>query len=125
MGMRNEIRWDAPLPAGHPSGSRLFRTASLGQPSEDHYVVTPSGRLLLVGNGWQDDAQFESSTGRAPVDVDFHGDIQLDSEDGRSQHMARFTHGTLEWIRPLADGEPWNTVAIAGMKFFEQSSTKP
>jgi hypothetical protein len=73
--------------------------------------------LLLVGNGWHDDPQFESSEGRPPVDVDFHGDIRLVSDDGCRQYMVRFTHGTLEWVRPLADGEPWNTVAIAWMKF--------
>ena len=117
MSMRDEIRWDAPLPAGHPSNSRLFRTNSLGEACENHYVVTPAGRLLLVGNGWQDDSQFESSEGRSPVDVDFHGDIELVSDDGCREYMARFTHGTLEWVRALAEGEPWNRVAIAWMKF--------
>jgi hypothetical protein len=114
--MRDEIRWDAPLPAGHHSGSRLFRTNSFGEACEDHYVVTPAGRLLLVGNAWQDGPQFESSEGRGPVDVGFHGDIQLVSDDG-SEYMARFTHGTLEWVRALADSEPWNSVAIARMNF--------
>jgi hypothetical protein len=49
--------------------------------------------------------------------VDFHGDIQLVSDDGCRQYMARFTHGTLEWVQALADGELWNRVAIAWMKF--------
>ena len=121
MSMRDEIRWDAPLPPDHPSESRLFRTSSLGHSTCDHYVVTPVGRLLLVGNGWQDDPQFDSSEGRAPVDVDFHGDIELVSEDGHGQYVARFTHGTLEWVRALAEGEPWDNVAIAWMKFMRSA----
>jgi hypothetical protein len=89
---------------------------------EDHYVVTPAGRLLLVGNGWRDDPQFEDSQGRPPVDVNFHGDIQVLSDDGHRHYTARFTHGTLEWIRPLADDEPWNTVAAAHVKFNQARS---
>jgi hypothetical protein len=38
-----------------------------------------------------------------PVDLDFHGDIRLVTlEGGYQEYVARFTHGTLEWIRPLA-----------------------
>jgi len=117
MSMPDEVRWDAALPADHPSGAnRLFRTSSFGCPCFDHYVVTPEGRLFLAGNGWQDDLEFEDPQ-RTPVDVGFHGDIRMCSDDGRRSYLARFTHGTLEWIRPLADGEPWEAIAIASMKF--------
>jgi hypothetical protein len=88
VGMMDEIRWDAALPADHPPGSRLFRTDSFGQPCDDHYVVTLSGRLLLVGSGWRDDPQFEDSEGRTPIYVDFHGDIRLLSDDGRRHYIA-------------------------------------
>jgi hypothetical protein len=40
------------------------------------------------------------------IDIDFHGDIRLISEQeaaGESrEYVARFTHGTLEWVRPMA-----------------------
>ena len=51
------------------------------------------------------------------IDVEFHGDMRLLSAEGDREYLARFTHGTLEWIRPLADGEPWTTVAAARVKF--------
>ena len=53
MGLFDEIRWDAALPEGHPPDSRLFQTKSL-DPCLDHYVVTPEGRLLLVGVGFDE-----------------------------------------------------------------------
>src|SRR5580704_6759859 len=54
MGLYDEIRWDAPLPEGHPPDDRIFQTKSL-DPCLDHFRVTPEGRLELVGNGWNDD----------------------------------------------------------------------
>ena len=87
MSMLDEVRWDAALPADHPSGAnRLFRTSSFGCPCFDHYVVTPEGRLFLVGNGWHDDLEFEDPQ-RTPVDVGFHGDIQMCSDDGRRSYL--------------------------------------
>jgi hypothetical protein len=36
------------------------------------------------------------------IDMQFHGDILLIGDNGSSsEYIARFTHGTLEWIRPL------------------------
>ena len=96
MGLYDEIRWDAELPAGHPEDNRLFQTKSL-DPCMEHYVVSPDGRLLLVGNGFNDEQGFESGQS---IDVDFHGDIRLVSVGGEHAYLARFTHGTLEWIRP-------------------------
>jgi hypothetical protein len=39
--------------------------------------------------------------------------------------IARFTYGTLEWIRPLSDGEPWEAIAIASMKFLRGTEGTP
>jgi len=113
MGMYDEIRWEATLPAGHPTDSRLFQTKSL-DPCLEHYVVTREGRLFLVGNGLQDDADWDKDQG---MDVEFHGDMSLVSMDGNIEYLARFTHGTLEWIRPFAANEPWSKSAAARMKF--------
>ena len=121
MSLRDEIRWEAQLPADYPSGgNRLFRTGSFGMACWDHYVVTAEGRLLLVGNGWRDDPEFTDISGRSPVDVEYHGDIELSSDQGDHHYVARFTHGTLESIRPLADDEPWSLTGIAYMKFTKE-----
>jgi hypothetical protein len=115
MGMFDEIRWDAALPEGHPAEDRIFQTKSL-DPCLEHYLVTPEGRLLLVGNGWRDD-ELEHAQRLGGVDVEFHGDMRLWSVKSHREYLTRFTHGTLEWIRPLADGEPWCSVAVARMKW--------
>jgi len=117
MGLYDEIRWDAALPKGHPPDSRLFQTKSLDDPCLDHYVVTPEGRLLLVGNGFEDGADLADTEISQGIDVEFHGDMRLLSAEGQREYLARFTHGALEWIRPLAGGEPWTTVAAAHVKF--------
>ncbi len=104
MGMYDEIWWQAELPRGHSPEKRLFQTKSLHRCLE-RYVVTSEGRLCLVGNGWQDDGPFEGTNDpRASVDTDFHGDIRLVSVNGeQTEYVARFTHGTLEWIQLMAD----------------------
>jgi hypothetical protein len=117
MGIFDEIRWDAALPKGHPPDSRLFQTKSL-DPCLDQYIVTPEGRLLLVGGGFEDGADLaDAEISQAAIDVEFHGDMRLLSTQGEWEYLARFTHGTLEWIRPLADGEPSDAVAAARVKF--------
>jgi hypothetical protein len=91
MGLYDEVRWDATLPEGHPPDDRIFQTKSL-DPGLEHYVVTPEGRLLLVGNGWQDEA-LEQAQPLQGVDVEFHGDIRIVSLKSQSSiwcasHMA-------------------------------------
>jgi hypothetical protein len=103
MGMYDELWWEAELPVGHPSNNRLFQTKSFDR-CLDRYVVTQEGRLYLVGNGWQDDGDFHGERSQGTIDVDFHGDMRLVSMEGQyGEYIARFTHGTLEWIRPSAD----------------------
>ena len=104
MGMYDEIWWEAELLEGHPPESRLFQTKSLER-CLDRYVVTREGRLCLVGNGLQDDGPFDGGQRvHESIDMDFHGDMRLVSATGQyGEYIARFTHGTLEWIRPRAD----------------------
>ncbi len=122
MGLFDEIRWDAALPEGHPPDSRLFQTKSLDSPCLDRYVVTAEGRLLLAGNGFEDDADLANAEISQGIDVEFHGDMRLVSAEGDREYLARFTHGALEWIRPLAEGEPWTAVAAARVKFARSRS---
>ena len=107
MGMFDEVLWEAELPTGHPQTGRLFQTKSLER-CLDRYVVNKAGRLLLVGGGLLVDGPPEGTKDqREGTDVEFHGDMRLvSSEGGFKEYVARFTHGTLEWIRPIAD-VPW------------------
>lgn len=125
MGMFDEIRWDAALPEGHPADDRIFQTKSL-DPCLEQYLVTPDGRLLLVGNGWQDE-DLEQTSDLKGVEVQFHGDIRLVSVKCHREYLARFTRGTLEWIRLLGHEEPYSPVAIARRQFDEtiRSKTQP
>lgn len=42
--------------------------------------------------------------GGCSVDIDFHGDIRLVADDGKYEaYIARFTHGTFEWIRAMSE----------------------
>ena len=115
MGLYDEIRWDAELPERHPADDRIFQTKFL-DPCLEHFVVTPEKRLVLVGNGLMED-DLATAKDVKGVDVAFHGDIRLSSVKSSHSYLARFTHGTLEWIRPLAPGEPYDPVGIARMKF--------
>ena len=114
MGMYDELWWEADVPVGHPPDSRLFQTKSFDC-CLDRYVVTEAGRLCLVGNGWQDDGPFQPESSRRRIDVEFHGDMRLVPVGGPDgDYIARFTHGTLEWIRPSADVPKvrWNFHAL-------------
>jgi hypothetical protein len=44
-------------------------------------------------------------------EVEFHGDMRLISNKSYREYVARFTHGALEWIKPLAEGEAYDPVA--------------
>jgi hypothetical protein len=72
--------------------------------------------LLLAGNGFEDGVDLADAEISQGIDVEFHGDIRLVSSEGHREYLARFTHGTLEWIRPLAEGEAWTTVAASRVK---------
>lgn len=98
MGMYDDVRFEMDYP-DPPFAGRLFQTKSLDC-CLDHYTVTKVGRLCLRGNPVLPAEQQQADN----VDVEFHGDIRLRSVDGQGeQYIARFTHGTLEWVRPMAD----------------------
>jgi hypothetical protein len=100
MGMYDEVWFDE----GHPSlASRCqrFQTKSLER-CMDRYIVTKEGRLCLAGNTLMADCASPARSEK--VDTGFHGDIRLVSDQGNHEvYIARFTHGTLEWIRPAAE----------------------
>ena len=100
MGMFDVVVFDVELPdCGCPVQGRRFQTKSLDR-CLDIYTVTRAGRLRLTGNDLlgSDDAPASEE-----IDIDFHGDIRLLAEKGHDEYVARFTHGALEWVRPMAD----------------------
>ena len=103
MGMYDEVWFDEGLP-GFPLKCRRFQTKSLDR-CMDRYVVTKEGRLCLAGNLLMSDEPEPIAGQGSNIDREFHGDIRLapDDETEHDSYIARFTHGTLEWIRPIAE----------------------
>jgi hypothetical protein len=96
--MFDVVVFDMALPDCQVQGRR-FQTKSL-DPCMEIYTVNGEGRLCLTGS------ELLLGTGEEAVeavDIDFHGDIRLRAEDGGGEYIARFTHGTLEWVRPKAE----------------------
>lgn len=94
---------------GIAPGAR-WQTKSLGR-GGDEFRVTHSGKLLLERCRYEENDQVgprglrqlkRVATGNAVVP--FHGDLLLIGEprDSREEFVARFTHGKLEWVRPLS-----------------------
>jgi hypothetical protein len=112
MGMFDDVYCEADLPPGHPESERSFQTKSLGN-CLDRFTITKEGRLILhsvryESSGDRGDGLFSMRMTAIPagdVDTEFHGDIRLlgGAEDRLVEYVARFTHGTLEWIRPLSE----------------------
>jgi len=110
MGLFDEVYCEADLPAGHPGTGRDFQTKSLGS-CLDNFTITKEGRLILHAVRYEDCTDpgrrmpMMTAVPLGDVDTEFHGDIQLYGtvEDSLVEYVARFTHGSLEWIRPLAE----------------------
>jgi hypothetical protein len=78
----------------------------------DSFTITRDGRLVHHKQHWKmaPSAKLERSAAplitAAPagdVDTDFHGDIRFGGSDANEDYVARFTNGTLEWIKPYKD----------------------
>jgi hypothetical protein len=110
MGMFDEVRCEADLPPSHPGSGRDFQTKSLGSYLE-RFTITKEGRLILHGVRYESSDEPRGFLPRlkaipeGDIDTEFHGDIELhaSAEVGMLEYVARFTHGTLEWIRPLSE----------------------
>jgi len=108
MGMYDDIYCEADLPGDHPDSDRAFQTKSLYR-AMLRFTITREGRLIhhscrYVRDKNPPDGLFRMlPTDREDIDMEFHGDIRLSGfhEGRRSEYVARFTHGTLEWLRPI------------------------
>jgi hypothetical protein len=100
MGMYDVVVFDLDVPGLSLKGRR-FQTKSFER-CLDLYTVTAAGRICLTGSDLGDDEPGTRNDQREAVDIDFHGDIRLVAEERDYQeYLARFTHGTLEWVRPI------------------------
>ena len=87
---------------GYSFKGRQFQTKSL-ECCLEQYAVTAEGRLCLTGMHLMDEDPGVELREGGPVDLDYHGDLRIVPVEGEyQQYIARFTHGTLEWVRPLA-----------------------
>lgn len=103
MGMYDVIRSDYPLPDPELQGAE-FQTKDLGQ-TLSRYRITTEGRLCRS----REAVDIFDERGHPPrleepasmEDTHYHGDINFYTYvgDERVEYRARFTHGTIEWIR--------------------------
>jgi hypothetical protein len=110
MGLFDDVYCEADLPPDHPESERSFQTKSLGS-CLDRFTITKGGRLILHSVRYESSGErggglpLMKSVPTGDVDTEFHGDMELVArvEDRLVEYVARFTHGTLEWIRPLSE----------------------
>jgi hypothetical protein len=111
MGMFDEIECKVSLPDGRIVPGFVFQSKSLFC-NMDRVTISAEGRLIhhrcrfdAVGENQLAKGMTAPLLKRVPledVDLDYHGDIAFFgpvNDDTASQYFARFTHGTLEWIR--------------------------
>lgn len=100
MGMFDTVHCEYPLPDARHQDLE-FQTTNL-ECLMDEYTLTRDGRLVrragtgFGGEGLDHDTEWS-----------LHGDIRIHSsakvEDSWVEYVVRFTHGQVEWIRPLAE----------------------
>jgi hypothetical protein len=87
----------------------MFQTKSLGC-GMDRYTITAQGRLVLHRRASSDPASAAAETADLStmpndvIDTEYHDDlllVGLSKDSGLTEYVARFTHGMLEWIRPV------------------------
>jgi len=110
MGIYDDVHCEADLPSGYSGLERTFQSKSLFR-CLDRLTITKEGRLVLHAFRYQpaqeagDLLPLMTRIPAGDIDLEFHGDIRLTStmEDQFAEYVARFTHGTLEWIRPWSE----------------------
>lgn len=97
MGMFDTIHCEVPLPVAEHQ-SLAFQTKNL-ECLLDTYTITGDGRLVRhARRGWREETDHD-------VEWPLHGDIRFYTSKDKEwiEYVARFTHGRVEWIRPLAE----------------------
>jgi hypothetical protein len=115
MGMFDTVYCQANIPDAELGPKPEFQTYSLGR-GMGRYTITADGRLL--SHPVRSHPLDPPEAGRKaslppcewielpPIDLEFHGDLLVHlvaDQPGCHEYVARFTHGSLEWIRPVTD----------------------
>jgi hypothetical protein len=110
MGMYDEVICEYPLPDDKEPLRRQFQTKNLHR-LLDRYTITKQGRLIhhrvrYVAEETPAEGRFGFQmvpVEQKDIDMDFHGDIRLSGmkDNTPCDYVVRFTHGALEWIRPI------------------------
>jgi hypothetical protein len=120
MGMFDSVIFEGDLPEGMQPSDSGFETKSLFRVMET-FTITKEGRLIHRTHRY---AKAGSPPGgfneQAPLvtldtDMQFHGDIVVTGFRGNiySDYVLRFTHGRLEWARPITSlSEEQQNIAI-------------
>ena len=106
--MYDSIRCKMPLPDGREASEIEFQTKSIWC-SLDLFTITAAGRLVYhrrryEAEGTGDSFTFGRMVAAGDADMEYHGDVLIHGTTtaGASlDFVVRFTHGMVEWIRPL------------------------
>jgi hypothetical protein len=103
VGMFDHVTCELPMPDGRDVPKDGFQTKSL-QCLMDLFTITAAGRLIYHRRRYVLASEARMPEHVADIDMNYHGDIEMcgTSSDGKlAWYAVRFTHGTLEWIRPF------------------------
>ncbi len=102
--MFDHVSCELPMPDGREVVKDSFQTKSLWC-CLDLFTITAAGRLIFHKRRYSLASATEppAPVHVADIDMEYHGDIEIygstrDQEFVR--YAVRFTHGTVEWIRP-------------------------
>jgi hypothetical protein len=111
--MFDYVTCELPMPDGREAVKDSFQTKSLWC-SMDRFTITAQGRLIYHRCRYELGPDREIKPGMfvpqyKPVamedaDMDYHGDLAVHGKtttDELLSYVVRFTHGTVEWIKPL------------------------
>lgn len=113
MGMFDELSCKMPLPDDRVKPGSVYQTKSL-ECCLLNYTINEQGRLIFNHSKYEKGPDREIRPGfwlpttksihLEDIDTEYHGDILFGAtaKDGSYvEYVARFTHGAVEWIRPL------------------------
>ena len=122
MGFSDDIKLERECKEHGIARGRVFQTKSL-YAGGGEFTISEAGKLIEHRYRFEDDPQkkknrFGWSPGRrihvGDTVIEYHGDILLYCSEGDRlvELVARFTHGCLEWIRPLDDYPEANRILL-------------
>jgi hypothetical protein len=107
MSLFDTLRCDYPLPDPEFQ-ERTFHTLNF-RCLLDHYCLGTDGRLRQIHRKFYNPQGKPAAYAAASEDTGYHGDLRFHAKttaQGRVEYQARFTHGTVEWIRRIEEEKP-------------------